>query len=130
MNILDVFSFNVNKYRKLKGYSQEKLAKLTGLHRTYIGDIELKKRSISLNNIQKVADALDIPYYLLFLKSDNDTITQRENKTSIMSYEQFKEKLNNSTKLDDNFYYDWLIDIIKRPNRYTGLFRRYTFTII
>lgn len=51
MDIKDVFSSNLIKYRKLKGYSQVKLAELTGLHRTYISDVELKKRSISLNNI-------------------------------------------------------------------------------
>ena len=123
MNILDLFSSNVNKYRKMKGYSQEKLAELTGLHRTYIGDIELRKRNISLNNIQKIADALDIPYHLLFLKSDMDTTTQKDNRITIMSYEQFKEELNNSIKLEDNFYYDWLVDIIKKQDRYTEIFR-------
>ena len=114
MNILDLFGSNVNKYRKMKGYSQEKLAELTGLHRTYIGDIELRKRNISLNNIQKIADALDVPYHLLFLKSDMDTTTQKDNRITIMSYEQFKEELNNSIKLEDNFYYDWLVDMLRK----------------
>lgn len=68
MDIKDVFSSNLIKYRKLKGYSQVKLAELTGLHRTYISDVELKKRSISLNNIQKIADALEVPCHVLFLE--------------------------------------------------------------
>ncbi|WP_305113413.1 helix-turn-helix domain-containing protein [Thomasclavelia cocleata] len=62
------FRFFLIKYRKLKGYSQVKLAELTGLHRTYISDVELKKRSISLNNIQKIADALEVPCHVLFLE--------------------------------------------------------------
>ena len=67
MDLLNVFSFNVRKYRKLKGYSQNKLAKLAGLHPTYINYVELGKRSISLRNIQKIADALEVDIYKLFL---------------------------------------------------------------
>ncbi len=119
MDLLNVFSFNLRKYRKLKGYSQYKLAELTGLHRTYISDLELGKRSISLTNIQKIADALGIPFYVLFLEKDGE----KDNAMTIISYEQFKEKLNNSVALEDNFYYDLLIDIIKKPDRYIGIFR-------
>lgn len=48
--------------------SQEKLAELSGLHRTYISDIERFKRSIALENIQKIADALKIETYMLFVE--------------------------------------------------------------
>ena len=72
MDIKEVFSFNVRKYRKLKGYSQNKLAEVTGLHQTYIGYVELGKRSISLRNIQKIADALEIDTYKLFLEEEKD----------------------------------------------------------
>ena len=46
------------KYGK-KGISQEELADLCGLHRTYISDVELGKRNVSLENIEKLAQALD-----------------------------------------------------------------------
>ncbi len=72
MDLLNVFSFNVRKYRKLKGYSQNKLAKLAGLHPTYINYVELGKRSISLRNIQKIADALEVDIYKLFLEEKNN----------------------------------------------------------
>lgn len=72
MNIKEVFSSNVRNYRKLKRYSQNKLAELTGLHRTYISDVELGKRSISLDNIQKIADALEIDTYKLFLEKGDE----------------------------------------------------------
>ncbi len=67
MDIIKVFGTNVCKYRKLKGVSQEKLAELSGLHRTYISNIECFKRSISLSNIQRISDALDIEVYKLFV---------------------------------------------------------------
>lgn len=68
MDIIDVFSKNVRKHRIKAGLSQEKLAELSGLHRTYIGDIECKRRSISLKNIQKIADALNVKTYTLFVE--------------------------------------------------------------
>ncbi len=68
MDIIIVFGRNVRKYRNLIGVSQEKLAEMCGLHRTYISDIERFKRSISLENIQKIAVALDVEIYKLFLE--------------------------------------------------------------
>lgn len=71
MDILRVFGSNMRKYRKEKNISQEKFAEMTGLHRTYISDIERFKRSISLANVQKIADALEIETYKLF-KEENE----------------------------------------------------------
>lgn len=71
MNIIKVFGTNVRKYRRKKNLSQEKFAELCGLHRTYISDIECFRRSISLDNIQKIADALQIETYTLFLEDNS-----------------------------------------------------------
>ena len=71
MDILKVFGTNVRKYRNAKSYSQEELAELCGLHRTYISDVERFKRSISLDNIQKLADALGVETYLLFIDGND-----------------------------------------------------------
>lgn len=68
MDILATFGDNVRKYRLERHLSQEVFAEKCGLHRTYISAVERHKRSISLNNIQKIADALDIDTYLLFLE--------------------------------------------------------------
>lgn len=68
MDLLTVFGNNVRKYRSKKNISQEKLAELSELHRTYISDIERFQRNISISNIQKIANALGIEPYKLFLE--------------------------------------------------------------
>ncbi|NDO20449.1 helix-turn-helix transcriptional regulator [Lachnospiraceae bacterium MD329] len=68
MDIVRVFGTNVKKYRTSIGLSQEMFAEKCGLHRTYISAIECYRRSISLENIQRIADALEIETYKLFIK--------------------------------------------------------------
>lgn len=81
MDIVSVFAGNLRKYRKEKGLSQEKFAEMTGLHRTYISAIERKKRSIALENVQKIADALEIDTYLLFIQNDEKIESDREERS-------------------------------------------------
>lgn len=71
MRLLNLFSNNLRKYRNTFGLSQEALANKAGLHRTYISAIECGKRSIALDNIEKIADALEIDAYLLFVDNSN-----------------------------------------------------------
>ena len=66
-DIVKVFASNLKYYRNKMGVSQEQFADKAGLHRTYISAIECGKRSISLDNIQKIAEALEIETYLLFI---------------------------------------------------------------
>ena len=70
VDILKVFGTNLRKYREEKNISQEKFAEMSGLHRTYISDLERYQRSISLGNVQKIADALEIETYLLFKEEE------------------------------------------------------------
>jgi len=57
---LSRFGNVVRSLRKEKGLSQESLAQLTGLHRTYIGGIERGERNLSLKNISIICSALGI----------------------------------------------------------------------
>ena len=58
----------MKRYRQALGISQEAFAEKCGLQRTYISVIECYRRSISLENIQRIADALEIETYKLFLE--------------------------------------------------------------
>ena len=68
MDIVKVFGTNVKRYRQVLGISQEAFAEKCGMYRTYISAIECYRRSISLENIQRIADALGIETYKLFLE--------------------------------------------------------------
>ena len=59
-NILEIFGRNVQKYRKGKDISQEKLAEIAGVHRTYVGMIERAEKNITLRNMEKIANALNV----------------------------------------------------------------------
>lgn len=80
MDIIRVFGTNLRYYRNKLGISQEKFGEMCGLHRTYISDIERFNRSISLENIQKIADALGIETYKLFL--ENLPMDSKESKNN------------------------------------------------
>jgi transcriptional regulator with XRE-family HTH domain len=71
VDIIKVFADNVKNYRKSLGLSQEELASRSGLHRTYISQVERYQRSISLENIQRLADSLNVETYKLFLVSED-----------------------------------------------------------
>ena len=59
-SVLILFGKNVQRLRKSKGLSQEQLAEIAGLHRTYIGMIERAEKNITLINIKKIAVALNV----------------------------------------------------------------------
>jgi len=58
--ILTLFGERVRVLRQARGLSQEALALVAGLDRTYIGGVERGERNISLLNIQKIAQALGV----------------------------------------------------------------------
>lgn len=72
MDIIKVFGTNLRKYRTELGLSQEKFAEKCGLHRTYIGSVECFQRNVSLENIQRIADALGIESYKLLIDSSKE----------------------------------------------------------
>lgn len=70
-SILATIGSNIRFYRKKLGLSQEQLAELAGLHRTYVGSVERGERNIAALNIEKIAIVLGIePSKLLESKLD------------------------------------------------------------
>ena len=60
MDVMKQFGQRVRELRIERGLSQEKLAEISGLHRTYISSLELGKRNVSLVNIHALAKALQV----------------------------------------------------------------------
>jgi transcriptional regulator with XRE-family HTH domain len=60
------FGLRVRDLRKERGYSQESFSSVCELHRTYMGGIERGERNVSLENIFKIAKALDVDVSTLF----------------------------------------------------------------
>ncbi|MEW5957754.1 MAG: helix-turn-helix transcriptional regulator [Chloroflexota bacterium] len=64
------FGLAIRKRRLELNISQEELADRASMHRTYVGDIERGKRNVSLVNIEKLANALNISISNLFTDYD------------------------------------------------------------
>ena len=73
-NIYDTVRINIRKYRKLKGMTQQELADASDLSHGYIREIESLKMGVtfSLDAVEKIANALEIPFYLLFEEPANE----------------------------------------------------------
>ncbi len=83
MAIQSVFAANMRKFRKAAGLTQERLAELSGLHRTYIGGIEQKRINISIKNAERIANALEINPALLFLDyGDNKVVEEQSSRVA------------------------------------------------
>ena len=55
-----IFAENLRKARLAKKLSQEDLAELSGLHRTYVGSVERAKRNVSIDNMERLSAAVGV----------------------------------------------------------------------
>ena len=60
----------VRDFRSGRGISQEDLAHLSGMHRTYLGGIERGERNVSYANLLRLARALDVPASELLARAE------------------------------------------------------------
>ena len=61
MDVRARLSGNMRRLRQLKDWSQEELAHQSGLHRTYISDLERGARNPTIEVVDKIAVALNVP---------------------------------------------------------------------
>lgn len=66
IDIKKKFGDTLRRIRKQKDISQEELAFRAKLHRTYVSDVERGSRNISIENVEKIAKALNINVTELF----------------------------------------------------------------
>lgn len=65
MNIIESFGVRLKNLRRQNGLSQEKLAEISGLHRTYISSLERGSRNPTLTTLNTIAKSLNIKIDLL-----------------------------------------------------------------
>ncbi len=63
----ELLAMNIVRLRKERGWSQEDLALESGLHRTFVAHVERQVRNISIDNIERLANALQIDIHVLLL---------------------------------------------------------------
>lgn len=78
--LLDTLAKNVYRYRKNRGLSQEKLAELAGMHRTFISMIERRGRNVTLGVVEAIANVLevDVPTLLTEYTETKDVQSDHE----------------------------------------------------
>lgn len=62
----ELLATNIIRLRHERGWTQEVLAFETGLHRTFIAHTERLVRNISVDNVERIAQALGVPIHVLF----------------------------------------------------------------
>lgn len=67
----------IRNYRNNLGLSQEKLAELSGCHPTYIGQIERGEKNATLESVEKISSALNVPLSKLFEKLNENATARR-----------------------------------------------------
>lgn len=65
-NIQTALGAHIRKLRKAQAWSQERLAESSGMHWTYIGQVERGERNLTLQSIQAIAKALNLKISELF----------------------------------------------------------------
>lgn len=72
VSLLSTLANNIRAFRAAKGISQDELAALCGLHRTYIGSVERKERNVTLSTLEAIALALDTTVIDILTDKDSD----------------------------------------------------------
>lgn len=72
-----LFAYNLRSSRLQKGMTQEQLAEIAGLHRTYVGSVERGERNVSIDNMERLAHALGCALHELLMTGSFDGTTPR-----------------------------------------------------
>ena len=71
------FGAAIRELRNERGIAQEALALKSGLNRGYYGDVERGERNVSLANILKIAEALEVPASAIHARAEKLLSEQR-----------------------------------------------------
>lgn len=96
----------IRNYRTQQKLSQERLAELSGCHPTYIGQVERGEKNATLESIEKISSALQIPLSQLFEKLGDGEASE---SIPLKCYEFLSAK----TKTEQEHLYRMLIEMDK-----------------
>jgi transcriptional regulator with XRE-family HTH domain len=60
LTVRQIFARNVRRYRRINDISQEQLALMAGMSRSYVSGVEREERNVSIDNMGKMAEALGV----------------------------------------------------------------------
>ena len=100
----------IRNYRTQQKLSQEKLAELSGCHHTYIGQVERGEKNATLESIEKIASALNIPLAQLFEKLGDGEMSD---SIPLKCYEFLSAK----TKAEQEHLYRLLVEMDKYKSK-------------
>ncbi len=80
-NITEILGQRIRYYRRQQKLSQERLAELSDLHPTYIGQIERGEKNATIESIYKISIALDIPMSKLLEKLDEHSLPESNDRS-------------------------------------------------
>ncbi len=97
-DILLVVGTNIRKIRKDFGWTQADLAEKSGISVPFMTQIELGRKSASLEVIQSIANALNVSYQQLFMEQ----LPAHQNTQNLANFEQIL-KLSVTKTIHDEF---------------------------
>ncbi|HAX73040.1 MAG TPA: XRE family transcriptional regulator [Firmicutes bacterium] len=69
---LYLFGEQVRYYRETRGYTQDELSQISGLHRAYIGQVERGEKNLCLKNVFILSECLNVDPGKLFAPEKTD----------------------------------------------------------
>ena len=112
----------IRNYRTQLGWSQEKLAELSGCHPTYIGQLERGEKNATLESIEKIASAMNIPLSKLFEKLGGKDSTEKDIPLKCYDF------LSAKTKEEQEQLYRILLETDKYKNNCKWCYADGTYT--
>jgi transcriptional regulator with XRE-family HTH domain len=91
-HIRNIIAKNVRKYRKLNLLTQEELAEAAEVSNTYIANIECGQTWISDKTLEKIANALHLEEYLLFIPETEISSNTIDDRQKMIEYLKSREK--------------------------------------
>jgi len=109
-DIASIVGERIRAYRKNAGLTQEKLAEKADIHHTYVGQLERGEKNATLETIEKVAGALNLPLEVLFeaiVSGETDNAIAKEAYDLITSFSEKEQQT--------------LLDLIKKAVEYKSI---------